>query len=62
VPIPGWRETFGTLIDAQADGDLMALESHELPVARVNLAADPDGGLEALAATLRVSLQEPLDT
>jgi glucose-6-phosphate isomerase len=62
VPIPGWRETFGTLIDAQADGDLMALESHELPVARVNLAADPDAGLEALAATLRVSLQEPLDT
>ena len=37
LEIPGWHETFGTLIDAQAVGDFISLESHDLPVARVNL-------------------------
>jgi hypothetical protein len=62
LPIPGWHETFGTLIDAQAAGDLMALEAHELPVARVNLSADPDLGLDALYATLQKALQQPFGT
>ena len=50
LPIHGWHESFGTLIDAQAVGDFISLETHELPVARINLAADPDAGLEQLRA------------
>ncbi|MDQ3937646.1 MAG: transaldolase, partial [Chloroflexota bacterium] len=48
LPIPGWRETFGTLIDAQALGDFNSLEAHELPVLRIHLGDDPDAGLAAL--------------
>jgi hypothetical protein len=52
LPIPGWHESFGTLIDAQAAGDFASLEAHGLPVARVDLSADPDAGLSALAKLL----------
>ena len=47
-PIPGWPYTFGQLIDAQAAGDFAAIESHDLPIVRVHLGADPDAGLAAL--------------
>src|SRR5207244_2817697 len=57
-PIPGWPYTFGTLIDAQAQGDFQALEAHELPVLRVHLGADPDAGLKVLHDLPRVALQE----
>ncbi len=50
--IPGWPYTFGQLIDAQAAGDFQALESHELPVLRVHLGADPDRGLATLERLL----------
>ena len=46
-PIPGWPYTFGRLIDAQAEGDFAAIESHDLPILRVHL-ADPERGLIAL--------------
>jgi hypothetical protein len=52
VAIPGWPETFGTLIDAQAIGDLRSLQAHGLPVLRVDLGADPDAGLDALIAAV----------
>jgi transaldolase / glucose-6-phosphate isomerase len=52
LPIPGRRETFGTLIDAQALGDFQALETHRLPVARVHLGADVESGLSALTEAL----------
>jgi hypothetical protein len=52
VPIPGRKESFGTLIDAQALGDFNALEAHDLPVLRVHLSDDPDAGLAALRAAL----------
>jgi glucose-6-phosphate isomerase len=52
VDIPGRGETFGTLIDAQAIGDLRALRAHGLPVVRVDLGADPDAGLEALGGAV----------
>jgi glucose-6-phosphate isomerase len=55
-PIPGRKETFGTLIDAQALGDFNALEAHELPVLRVHLSDDPDAGLAALHAALAQEL------
>jgi hypothetical protein len=52
LAIPGQRESFGTLIDAQAQGDFDALEAHELPVARIHLGADPDAGLAQLREVL----------
>ncbi len=57
VPIPGRKESFGTLIDAQALGDFNALEAHELPVLRVHLSDDPDAGLTALQAALAQELE-----
>jgi transaldolase/glucose-6-phosphate isomerase len=54
-PIPGWPYTFGTLIDAQAQGDFEAIESHDLPILRVHL-ADLDSGLERLEEALREAL------
>jgi glucose-6-phosphate isomerase len=39
VPIPGHDHSFGTLIDAQALGDLRSLRAHERRVARVPLSA-----------------------
>jgi glucose-6-phosphate isomerase len=54
-PIPGWPYTFGRLIDAQAEGDFAAIESHDLPILRVHL-ADPATGLVALEHALREAL------
>ena len=60
LEIPGWHETFGTLIDAQAVGDFTSLESHDLPVCRINLSDDPDAGLAELYNALAQALTEPL--
>jgi len=57
LDIHGAGYTFGTLIEAQAEGDLASLEAHGLPVMRVHLSDDPDAGL----AALRVALQAALD-
>lgn len=57
-PIPGQPYTFGQLIDAQAAGDLQALEAHDLPVLRVHLGPDPDAGLAALDRALDAALTE----
>ncbi len=54
--IPAWPYTFGQLIDAQAAGDFSVLESHHLPVLRVHLEGDPDGGLAALERALTTVL------
>jgi transaldolase / glucose-6-phosphate isomerase len=56
--IPGWPYTFGHLIDAQALGDFQTLESHELPILRVHLGLDPDGGLASFERLLAEALQE----
>lgn len=56
LPIPGRRETFGVLIDAQALGDFASLQSHELPVVRVHLSDDPDAGLEEFRRALEAAL------
>ena len=60
LEIPGWHETFGTLIDAQAAGDFISLE-----VARPARGADqpvgrPDAGLAELRAAFEQALSEPL--
>ena len=53
--IPGWPYTFGRLIDAQAEGDFAAIESHDLPILRVHL-SDVERGLAALEAALREAI------
>ena len=53
LPIPGWKESFGTLIDAQAAGDFASLEAHGLPVARIDLGSDVDKGLADLSAAIK---------
>jgi glucose-6-phosphate isomerase len=55
-PIPDWPYTFGQLIDAQSAGDFAAIESHDLPIVRVHLGADPDAGLAALERALEAAL------
>jgi glucose-6-phosphate isomerase len=52
LPIPGQDYSFGVLIDAQALGDFISLEGHDLPVLRVHLSDAPDQGLQALHRAL----------
>jgi glucose-6-phosphate isomerase len=59
VAIPGRRETFGTLVDAQALGDFASLRTHGLPVVRIHLSDDPDAGLALLATVLGEALRTP---
>jgi glucose-6-phosphate isomerase len=56
LTIPGKKESFGVLIDAQSLGDFQSLQSHELPVLRVHLGDDPDAGLADLRAALEAAL------
>ena len=58
LPVHGRHYTFGQLIDAQARGDMEALEAHELPVLRVHLGADVDAGLAALDAAVAEALRQ----
>jgi glucose-6-phosphate isomerase len=60
-PIPGWPYSFGQLIDAQASGDFAAIETHDLPILRVHLGADPDAGLAALERALLTALDTPTE-
>ena len=47
APIPGWRETFATLVAAQAQGDLASLAKRRRRAMRIHL-GDLDAGLERL--------------
>ncbi len=58
LPIPGWPESFGTLIAAQAAGDLAALQRRGRRVLRLHL-ADPESGLARLEAMMDATLGEP---
>ena len=55
LPIPGWQESFGTLIAAQAAGDLAALQRRGRRVLRLHL-ADPAAGLVRLEAMMHEAL------
>jgi transaldolase/glucose-6-phosphate isomerase len=59
--IPGHRESFGTLIAAQAVGDFTSLETHELPVLTINLSSDAEAGLDQLREVLKRALERPLE-
>jgi transaldolase/glucose-6-phosphate isomerase len=61
LDIPGSPYTFGQLIDCQAGGDFSAIESHDLPILRVHLGADPDAGLAALERALAAALAMPTE-
>jgi glucose-6-phosphate isomerase len=56
--IPGKAYTFGSLIDAQAIGDAQTIESHDLPILRINLGQDADAGLAAFGRALATALKE----
>jgi len=56
LPIPGRKESFGILIDAQALGDFASLAAHGLPAIRIHLSDDPDAGLIELHAALAAAL------
>jgi len=58
LPIPGWPESFATLIAAQAAGDLAALQGRGRRVLRLHL-ADPEGGMTRLEAMMHATLGEP---
>jgi transaldolase/glucose-6-phosphate isomerase len=58
LPIPGWPESFGTLIAAQAAGDFAALQRRGRRVLRLHL-ADPEAGLARLEAMMHATLGEP---
>ena len=52
LPIPGSEYTFGVLADAQALGDLRALQALGRRVARVRLDGDPEAAVSRLAEEL----------
>jgi transaldolase / glucose-6-phosphate isomerase len=56
--IPGAGYTFGTLIAAQAAGDLDTLRSHGLPAERVEAEGDPAQAIRALTERITAILQE----
>ena len=58
LEIPGWPYSIGRLIDAQAAGDFAAIESHDLPILRVDLGADPAAGLAILERGLAAALSQ----
>ena len=55
LPIPGWEETFATLIAAQALGDLQSLQRRERRVLRLHL-ADAEAGLERVERMVQGAL------
>ena len=54
LPVPGQPYTFGTLADAQALGDLAALQEQGRPVARVVLGPDAPADIARLARRVAV--------
>ena len=58
VAIPGQAFTFGVLADAQALGDLQALESAKRRAARIHLGSDAPAGILALAGELALGTRE----
>ena len=55
LPIPGWDETFGTLIAAQALGDLQSLQRRKRRVLRIHL-GDAASGVERLEQMMAEAL------
>ena len=60
LPIPGRDYGFETLIAAQALGDLRSLRDHGRRVARVDLGADIEGGLQTLQGVVERAAAQAL--
>ncbi|MGI8829404.1 MAG: bifunctional transaldolase/phosoglucose isomerase [Candidatus Limnocylindria bacterium] len=58
LPIPGWTESFGTLIAAQALGDLTSLQRRGRRALRLHL-NDLDAGLSRLEAIMSIDRDAP---
>ena len=58
LPIPGWDESFGTLIAAQALGDLASLQKRGRRAVRLHM-AELDAGLGRLEAMIGEAAGEP---
>lgn len=56
IEIPGRKESFGVLIDAQAMGDFAAFGAHDLPALRIDLGDDPEAGLSELLTAFAEAL------
>lgn len=56
IDIPKRKESFGTLISAQALGDFEAFNTHRLPAIRVDIGDDIEAGLAAFATALDEAL------
>jgi glucose-6-phosphate isomerase len=56
VPIPGRRESFEVLVQAQALGDFEAFGAHHLPAVRIDLGGDVEAGLDELERVLDEAL------
>lgn len=52
IPIPGWDLSFGVLADAQALGDLQALDDLGRRTVSVHLGSDPAGGIKRIIESL----------
>jgi transaldolase/glucose-6-phosphate isomerase len=52
LPLPGRSYTFGTLKNAQAQGDLQALRDYDRRTLRVDLGANPEQGVQKLIQEL----------
>ncbi len=52
IPIPGWDLSFGVLADAQALGDLQALDDLGRRTVSVHLGSDPAGGIKRIIGSL----------
>ena len=61
LPIPGWQESFGTLIAAQAMGDLAALQGIHRRVLRLHL-GELASGLKRVESMIRRALVDTLDS
>ncbi len=55
LPIPGWHESFNTLVAAQALGDLASLQKRRRRVIRVHL-SDQESGLDRLERSIREAI------
>ncbi len=58
LPIPGWMESFGILVAAQALGDLASLQKRRRRVIRVHL-SDQESGLDRLERSIREAIALP---
>ena len=52
IPIPGWDFSFGVLADAQALGDLQALDDRGRRTVSINLRDDPAAGIQRIVDAL----------